>query len=131
MRKNRIAAGLLCALTVLSTAGCAMAAQQISLYSRVINGVEIPLVIDVAHNEYLNILYHHGIFALLSYLLALGISFVRWIRSGWRDAAAAACGGAVVCYGIQAFFGFSMCQTAALFWLALAVLNRQTREVIS
>ena len=108
-----------------------MAAEKISLYSKTVNGTEIPLVIDVAHNEYINILYHQGVFALLFYLSALGIAFVRWIRNGRKDAAAAACGGAVLCYGIQALFGFSMCPTAALFWLAFAVLNRQTREVIS
>jgi O-antigen ligase len=108
-----------------------MAAAQISHYSRVIDGVDIPLIIDAAHNEYLNILYHQGIFALLSYIISLVTSLVQWIRVGHKNIASAICGGAVVCYGVQAFFGFSMCQTAALFWLAWAVLNNCSREELS
>lgn len=108
-----------------------MAAAQISHYSRIIDGVEIPLIIDVAHNEYLNILYHQGIFALLVYLLALGHSFVTWIICGSKDTVSAICGGAILCYCVQAFFGFSMCQTAILFWLAWAVLNRRLQEVLT
>ena len=105
-----------------------MAAAQISHYSRVVNGVEIPMIIDVAHNEYLNILYHQGFFALLAYLLALGHSFLRWVACGSKDLTAAVCGEAVLCYCIQAFFGFSMCQTAMLFWLAWAILSCRSRE---
>lgn len=105
-----------------------MAAAQISHYSRVVNGVEIPMIIDVAHNEYLNILYHQGVFALLAYLLALGRSFLRWVACGPKDLTAAVCGGAILCYCIQAFFGFSMCQTAMLFWLVWAILSCRLRE---
>ena len=105
-----------------------MAAAQIAHYTHVINGVEVPLIIDVAHNEYLNILYHQGILALLIYLLALGRSFLRWLACGSKDTVSAICGGAVLCYCVQAFFGFSMCQTAVLFWMAWAVLNSQLRE---
>ena len=79
--------------------------------------------IDVAHNEYLNLLYHQGVFALIAYLLALGSLALRWIRRSPSDPAAAALGGAALCYSIQALFGFSMCMTAPFFWLALALLE--------
>lgn len=82
----------------------------------------IPLMVDAAHNEYLNILFHQGIPALLCYVGALLSTAAGWLRS--RDGSAAALGAGVLCYGIQAFFGFSMCHTAGLFWLVWAALER-------
>lgn len=82
----------------------------------------IPMVVDAAHNEYLNILFHQGIPALLSYLGALAVTAVHWLRS--RDPSAAALGSGLLCYAIQAFFGISMCHTAGLFWLMWALLER-------
>ena len=90
---------------------------------REVNGVDVGVLIDVAHNEYLNILYHQGVFALLFYLAALCASLVQWIRCAGRDAAVAACGTGVLSYMIWAFFGFSMCQTAGIFWLVFALLD--------
>ena len=86
-------------------------------------GTSVPFIVDVAHNEYLNVLYHQGVLALLAYLAALAGSAVRWFRGSGQSAGAAALGGAVLCYCIQAFFGFSMCQTAGLFWVSWALLE--------
>lgn len=89
----------------------------------------IPLMVDAAHNEYLNILFHQGLPALLAYLGALAVTAVHWLRS--REPLSAALGASLLCYLIQAFFGFSMCHTAGLFWLMWALLERihiQKRE---
>lgn len=112
----------------LGTGPDTMAAAGISYYSRVVEGVSIPVMVDTAHNEYLNILYHQGLPALLAYGAALGSSLVSWLRRGRTDTAAAICGGALLCYGIQAFFSFSMCQTAGVFWLVWGMFEYRKTE---
>ena len=89
-------------------------------------GVTIVAQIDVAHNEFLNILFHQGIFALLAYLGALLSAAVRCLRS--HSTITAALGVAVLCWCVQAFFGFSMFLTTPLFFLALALLERELSE---
>lgn len=80
--------------------------------------------IDVAHNEYLNILYHQGIFALAAYLGALAAAAKKWLRDSGRNARVAVLGTMLLCYGIQAFFGFSMIMTAPYFYLTLALFDK-------
>lgn len=91
-------------------------------------GVELVAEIDTAHNEYLNILFHQGVFALLAYLAALIIAAVKWIKRGNATTAGAACGAAVLCYCIQAFFGISMFLTAPFFWMTLGLLDGSLRK---
>lgn len=79
--------------------------------------------IDTAHNEYLNVLYHQGVFALIAYFAALIIAGVRWINQSEKNTAAAITGAAVLCYCIQAFFGISMFITAPYFWICLGLLE--------
>ena len=79
--------------------------------------------IDTAHNEYLNVLYHQGIFALAAYLGALIVSLIRLIKQSEKNTAAAIMGTAVLCYCIQAFFGISMFITAPYFWISLGLLE--------
>lgn len=86
------------------------------------SGGMIVSQIDVAHNEYLNILYHQGIFALLAYLLLLLSLAKQWINQA-NNPIAAMLGGAAVCYCVQAFFGFSMCITVPFFWVVLGLLE--------
>lgn len=83
----------------------------------------IVAYIDTAHNEYLNILYHQGVFALAAYLAALFSAAWRWVKQSRENAGAAVFGAATLCYCIQAFFGISMCITAPFFWLTLALLD--------
>lgn len=80
--------------------------------------------IDVAHNEYLNILYHQGIFALAAYLGALAATAKKWLRDSGRNALVAVLGTMLLCYSIQAFFGFSMIMTAPYFYLTLALFDK-------
>lgn len=77
--------------------------------------------IDVAHNEYLNVLYHQGLPALLAYLALLALLARRRLREARERPLAAMLGSAALCYALQAFFGFSTCIVAPLFWLALAL----------
>lgn len=80
--------------------------------------------IDVAHNEYLNILYHQGIFALIAYLGALFSAAKKWLTDSARSMRSAVLGTMLLCYGIQAFFGFSMIMTAPYFYLTLALFDK-------
>ncbi len=89
-------------------------------------GVQLVAEIDTAHNEYLNILFHQGIFALLAYLAALVLAAAKWIKRG-NAAPAAACGAAALCYCIQAFFGISMFLTAPFYWMTLGLLDGTLR----
>lgn len=79
--------------------------------------------IDDAHNEYLNILVNQGLLALLFYLALLGRTAIRWMRAAVRDPVAAICGGTVLGYCIQAFFGISSPISAPYLWIALALLT--------
>lgn len=90
-------------------------------------GVELVAEIDTAHNEYLNILFHQGILALLAYLAALVLAAAKWIKQGNASPATAACGAAVLCYCIQAFFGISMFLTAPFYWMTLGLLDGALR----
>lgn len=83
--------------------------------------------IDAAHNEYLNVLYHQGIFALVAYLGGLMCLAWRWFQRAQQDAAAAILGAAALSYAIQAFFNISMFMTAPFFWLVLGLLEARCR----
>ena len=93
-------------------------------------GIELVAEIDTAHNEYLNILFHQGVFALFTYLAALVLAAAKWIKRGNAEPAAAACGAAVLCYCIQALFGISMFLTAPFFWMTLGLLDGSLRPKV-
>lgn len=84
--------------------------------------------IDTAHNEYLNVLYHQGLFALLAYLGALVFAAARWVKESENNTACAVTGAAVLCYCVQAFFGISMFITAPFFWICLGLLESTYNE---
>ena len=79
--------------------------------------------IDTAHNEYLNVLYHQGIFALALYLAALITAAVKWIENSEKNTACAILGAAVLCYCMQAFFGISMFLSSPYFWICFGLLE--------
>ena len=88
-------------------------------------GITIRSTIDAAHNEYLNILVNQGLLALLCHLAALFSAAVYWVRHASHDPVTAICGGAVLGYCIQAFFGLSSPITTPYLYLALALLMRE------
>ena len=79
--------------------------------------------IDMAHNDYMNILFHQGVFALVVYAAALVLSARNWLRYAPHSVEAAALGSAVLCYCIQVFFSFSLYVVAPYFWIMLAFLE--------
>ena len=85
-------------------------------------GILIRSSVDAAHNEYLNILVNQGLLALAAYLGALVAAAVRWVRTAAEKPASAICGGAVLGYCVQAFFGISSPISAPYLWLALGFL---------
>lgn len=91
-------------------------------------GVSTQFWVDTAHNEYLNILYHQGILAFIPYFTALVCSAAKWVQKSSKNGFVAVWGGAILCYCIQAFFGFSMCQTAGLFWVFWALLEYESNH---
>ena len=112
---------------LLGTGPDTMAAAGIPGYSRVnsVTGELMQFYVDVAHNEYLNVLFHQGILGLLPYVGALLCSCVSWLKKSGEHVGVAILGSAVLCYCIQAFFGFSMCQTAGVFWVIWGLLERE------
>jgi O-antigen ligase len=84
--------------------------------------------IDTAHNEYLNILYHQGILALIAYLALLVSLAKAWIQRSEADGVAAMLGCGALCYCVQAFFGISTCMTAPFFWITLGLLDGRRRK---
>lgn len=84
--------------------------------------------IDAAHNEYLNILFHQGIFALAAYLGILGCALGQFLRHARRSAGVAACGTAALCYAVQAMFGISQPLTTPFFWIMLGLIPAFAKE---
>jgi len=82
--------------------------------------------VDIAHNEYLNILVCQGLPALIAYLFLLSSLLAGWRRENSAAAQMLRCG--ILGYCLQAFFSFSMYITAPLFWLALGLLSSQQKE---
>lgn len=78
--------------------------------------------IDVAHNEYINILFHQGIFAFLSYCTLIVFVVYKWLKQGSNFKHIGILGSSVICYLIQAFFGFSSCAVSPFFWMILAFI---------
>lgn len=91
-------------------------------------GVTVTAAIDAAHSEYLNILYHQGVFALGFYLAALGVILIRAARAAKTDDACAILGAAVLCYAIGALFGISQLSSAPALWLSLGLLTGALRK---
>lgn len=87
--------------------------------------------IDVAHNEYINILFHQGIFAFLSYFVLIILVVYKWVKHGNKFEHIGILGGSLICYLIQAFFGFSSCAVSPLFWMIMGLIasERYIEEV--
>ena len=85
-------------------------------------GVTLRAAVDSAHNEYLGILINQGLPALACFLGLLGLLALQWARTAHRDPLAALCGGAALCYCIQAFFGVSSPISPPYLWAVLGLL---------
>ena len=82
----------------------------------------VSLGIDAAHCEVLHTLVCCGPGAALCHL---GLIICACRGFFVREGPARACAGGALCYGIQSFFGISMCSSAPIFWALLALsVNR-------
>ena len=87
------------------------------------NGKALPDYFDNPHNEYVQQLTDHGIPGLVLFLALLLFAVFRK-RDGWFPMLAP-CSAAVLCYMVQAFFSFSVCIVAPMFWILLGQSFRE------
>lgn len=85
-------------------------------------GAIIHSQVDNAHNEYLNMLVERGSVTLAIYIALLFSCVQHWIKEASHRPITALCGGAVLAYCIQAFFGLSSPVSAPYFWITLGGL---------
>ena len=88
-------------------------------------GRETALQIDAAHCEVLQTLVCCGPGAAACHLglgVCAALGFFR------KTGTARLCAGAAFCYALQALFGISMCASAPLFWVLLALSVQKTEE---
>lgn len=77
-------------------------------------GERLVMSFDNPHNEYLAIMSNNGIPALILYLAAMGTLIAASLRR--RKAENTILLWALCCYLVQAFFSFSICLVAPMFW---------------
>ena len=82
-------------------------------------GVPLPDIFDTPHNEYLAQLTDHGLPALL--LFAALMACAVWRRRKGLFPLLDPCTAPVLCYAVQAFFSFSVCLVAPMFWVLLGM----------
>ena len=87
------------------------------------DGRPLPAYFDNPHNEYIQQLTDHGIPALLLFSALLFFAVFRRRDRGLP--LCAPCSAAVLCYAVQAFFSFSVCLVAPMFWVLLALSFRE------
>ena len=83
------------------------------------DGVALPDYFDTPHNEYIAQLTDHGFPAMLLFLVLLLLAVFRRQEKGFPILSP--CSAAVLCYAVQAFFSFSVCIVAPMFWVVLAL----------
>ena len=89
------------------------------------DGVPLPDYFDAPHNEYLAQWLNHGLPAMLAFLLLLVLAV--WRKRDGLLPLLTPCSAAVLCYAVQAFFSFSVCIVAPMFWVMLG-LSLQKEE---
>lgn len=83
---------------------------------------------NAAHNEYLNYLITLGLLGLGSYLVAVGSSIVRSVKSACKNPLTIVCISAVICYSAQAVVNISQPITTPLFILFIALNEAIARK---
>lgn len=85
-------------------------------------GRTVVLSLDAAHSEYLHTLVCCGLPAALCHLALALCGAFRFIKRR------SVCAGGALCYAIQALFGISMCASAPIFWVLLALSVNERDE---
>ena len=86
------------------------------------DGVPLPNYFDTPHNEYIAQLLNHGLPAVFLLVLLLAAAVMR--RREAFFPLLTPCSAAVLCYAAQAFFSFSVCLVAPMFWVILGMAFR-------
>ena len=89
------------------------------------DGKPLPHYFDNPHSEYIQQLTDHGIPAVLLFLALLAFAVFR--RRDRLLPVLAPCSAAVLCYAVQAFFSFSVCIVAPMFWVILGMSFNEYR----
>ncbi|MBE6685908.1 MAG: O-antigen ligase family protein [Ruminococcaceae bacterium] len=88
----------------------------------------IIALIESAHNEYLNILFHQGIFAFLSYVCAVMTVVIQFFKNASKSREVLILGAALIGYLVCAFFGISTLATAPFFWVCLGFFDKYSNK---
>lgn len=105
-----------------------MLREDIEPFVKTVDGKTVTRRIDVAHNDYLNILFHQGPIALAAYLFLIGGLLLAWYKNGRDNKWAALLGAGAFAYLVQVFFSYSACSSAVFFWAVLGMLNAELRS---
>ena len=100
-----------------------MLAWDIEGFSKQVNNITVYRHIDVAHNEYLNVLAQQGLFAALCCFALIGYACQRFIRIKNKEKMIIPVS-AIVAYGTQAVFGITSCIITPIFIMFFAVLHK-------
>lgn len=112
---------------LLGTGPDTMLIEGIEPFTKTIGGKTVTRYIDIAHNDYLNILFHQGIFALIAYIGILSV-LIKWFKNGRCNIFVTALGAGLFAYCSQVFFSFSACSSAVFFWILLGVFNCESEN---
>ncbi|WP_084102924.1 O-antigen ligase family protein [Pontibacillus yanchengensis] len=92
------------------------------------------IIVDKAHNEYLQLAVTMGVPALVVYLILLSTTFIKSIpilqnikyaQQSFLEAGIIA---ALLAYLVQAFFNISVITVAPFFWVLLGMVNRKVKK---
>ena len=83
------------------------------------DGLILPDYFDNPHNEYIAQLADHGLPAMLLFMSLLLLAVFRGKQ--YPSLLRSSCSVAVLCYTVQAFFSFSVCLVAPMFWVTLGL----------
>ena len=91
-------------------------------------GYYVEQGVDIAHNEYLNVAAQQGLLSFAAYISIIGFALFKFFRQDSKKAKIILIA-PVTAYLIQAFFGFSMCIVAPIFWTILGILLNE-KEIL-
>ncbi len=89
-------------------------------FTKITGGKTITRKIDIAHNDYLNVLFHQGLFALVAYLGVFTSLFKKRPSPLQRSVRLG-----IFAYAVQIFFSYSSCPSAIFFWIMLGIMNEK------
>ena len=85
-------------------------------------------IVDMAHNDFLQIMVCTGIIGIILYLAFIVSLLIRAFKAEQNSPLAAIMIGSVVGYLAHSFFSFSIAIITPLFWVAAGVLDKLCRQ---